>query len=730
MEQKSPQFLQALLDVVGDVSRATIAALDPTQLIAEVVHLIQERFDLYYAGLFLVDREGNWTGEKNSWAVLIGGTGKAGRQTWETGHRLDLSGESTIARCISGGKALITLDVEKDVSRSDTSLLPGTRSELALPLISRGGIVGALTLQSTEEAAFNEADIAILPSIANQVASALENSYLFEKMHEALQRTEILYNVSRSLIAFEDLTGLLQTIVEKVAENLPADRTTLIGFELEAQEVTHFVKGGPGAEHVVVTPFEELWQGLSGWALREMKPALSPKDLPDPREGPEVQQRRAETNCGAIIVVPLHYQKEVIGTMTAINQPDQPNFTQHDVEMMVAMANQAAAAIKNAQLFQEQQRARRQLNQRIKELDCLNEIGRKIDASPPIPVFLQWLAKHIPTAMQHPEACLVAIDLEGEVFGDAEAIETPHQVVGGLRIGEQFIGRIYVAYTQSYDFMDTESMLLGDIVRRVSSYIENRRLFEQTQNVLAETETLYRTSRLITAANSIDQALAAVLEYARSLSVDRCLVLLLEEPDAPPDERQAQVRAVWNRHGDDKRSPGDRFTPADLTFIRRMGPNDQLVLRNVATTNQVDGKTRAVFQQWGVGAVAILPLVAGGRLLGWLATETTHPYPFPDREVEALQSIAGQTAVAVQNLSQLQASQIRARHEQALREITASVRGLTDPQAVLRTAVRELGTTLGRSTFVRLGNAEDLTRPPDRPERGTDTDHASQEGGA
>jgi hypothetical protein len=47
-----------------------------------------------------------------------------------------------------------------------------------------------------------------------------------------------------------------------------------------------------------------------------------------------------------------------------------------------------------------------------------------------------------------------------------------------------------------------------------------------------------------------------------------------------------------------------------------------------------------------------------------------------------------------------------------LREITARVRNSTEPDTIVRTAVRELGTALGRRTFIRLGDAERLSQPP------------------
>jgi len=188
-------------------------------------------------------------------------------------------------------------------------------------------------------------------------------------LQTALSRTEALYRASHSMIAFEDLPNLLQTVVDNVAMALPADRVVLIMFDLVQQQVIHFVKGGPGVHLVIQPSINELWEGLTGWALRELKPVLSPKDTPDPRETPAVQQRRRETECGAIIVVPLHYGDEIIGTMTAINRPDEPDFTEQDVELMMTLGNQIVIAIANARLIESLRESEEKLSSTIASMD-------------------------------------------------------------------------------------------------------------------------------------------------------------------------------------------------------------------------------------------------------------------------------------------------------------------------------------------------------------------------
>jgi diguanylate cyclase (GGDEF)-like protein len=152
------------------------------------------------------------------------------------------------------------------------------------------------------------------------------------------------------------LPRILNVVVDGAIQALSADRVTLITLDQEAERVVQFVCGGAGADQVVQVDYEELMEGMTGWVLREGRPAFSPKGEPDSRESEKTMRRRAETNCGSIIVVPLAYRDRTIGTMTAINRPDQRDFNQEDVEMMQAMASQAAIAIENAQLFDEMQR--------------------------------------------------------------------------------------------------------------------------------------------------------------------------------------------------------------------------------------------------------------------------------------------------------------------------------------------------------------------------------------
>jgi len=174
------------LAMAAEVGRAAASILDPERLVKQVVELIRERFDLYYVGLFLLD-------ELREWAVLRAGTGAAGQMMLARGHRLKCDEGSMVGWCIVNARARIALEAEKDEVRHVTAELPDTHSEVAVPLRSRGQVLGAFTIQSTQLNAFDEAAITVFQMVADQVAVALDNARLFADAQAAIETERRAY---------------------------------------------------------------------------------------------------------------------------------------------------------------------------------------------------------------------------------------------------------------------------------------------------------------------------------------------------------------------------------------------------------------------------------------------------------------------------------------------------------------------------------------------------------
>jgi len=170
----------------AEISRIISGVLEPKQLLQEVVDLLKERFQLYYVGVFLVDN-------RQQYAILEAGTGKAGQEMLAENYKLSISETSMIGWTITRSQARIALDVGRDAIRFVNPYLPLTRSELALPIIAGERTLGAFTIQSEKEAAFDQDDITALQGIADTLAVALENARLFKELEQNLNEIRNLH---------------------------------------------------------------------------------------------------------------------------------------------------------------------------------------------------------------------------------------------------------------------------------------------------------------------------------------------------------------------------------------------------------------------------------------------------------------------------------------------------------------------------------------------------------
>lgn len=173
----------AYLRIASEIARSYTRILDPDALMEQAVNLIQRGYGLYYAGLFLVD-------EKKQQAILRAGSGEAGKRMRAEGHTLRLDEPSMVAWCIKNNQARVAQQAQLDEVRHINPHLPLTRSEVALPLVSRGQAIGALTVQDTDENAFTEEDIIALQTMSDQLVIALENARLFEAARNELSERQ------------------------------------------------------------------------------------------------------------------------------------------------------------------------------------------------------------------------------------------------------------------------------------------------------------------------------------------------------------------------------------------------------------------------------------------------------------------------------------------------------------------------------------------------------------
>jgi GAF domain-containing protein len=150
------------------------------------------------------------------------------------GHRFEVGGRSMVGQCIAHGRARIALEAGEEALRFDNPLLPHTRSELALPLVSREKPIGAMTIQSVEPGAFGTQDVAALQLMADQLANAIETARLYARTQEALYRTQALYETSRALSSAQGEASVLRAVLAGLSRQPGCLYAVLFGIDPHA----------------------------------------------------------------------------------------------------------------------------------------------------------------------------------------------------------------------------------------------------------------------------------------------------------------------------------------------------------------------------------------------------------------------------------------------------------------------------------------------------------------
>ena len=167
------------IQAVAEVGKAVAAQRDLEVLLNRTTHLISNRFGFYHVGIFLLD-------SRNEYAVLRDANSSGGKVMLEREHKLRVGTEGIVGTVATSDQARIALDVGKDAVYFNNPDLPQTRSEIALPLVAGGEVLGVLDVQSMEANAFTEDDIPTLQVLADQLATAVQNARMLRDTQEAL----------------------------------------------------------------------------------------------------------------------------------------------------------------------------------------------------------------------------------------------------------------------------------------------------------------------------------------------------------------------------------------------------------------------------------------------------------------------------------------------------------------------------------------------------------------
>ena len=329
--------------VISEVARGTTSILSIDDLLEEIVFLIQSSFGYDIVEIALVEGED---------LVFKAGLDQ-GVESPVRGQRLRVGQEGITGKVAATGEAILVPDVSQETEYTRFSGL-GTesRSELAVPIKTKGQTVGVLNVQSAELDAFDQSDAAVLHALADQAGTAIENARLFGAEQRRTEQFRVISEVGRSITMVLSLDSVLHQVAELIQRAFGYDHVGIATIE----DGTAIYRVGAGkmweSDDFEFSPasLKVGEEGITGWVAASGEALL----IPDVRQDPRYVWMRGSSTRSEL-AVPIKLKGEVIGVLDA--QSDEVNaFDESDLSLLQSMADQAAIAIENARLYEQARR--------------------------------------------------------------------------------------------------------------------------------------------------------------------------------------------------------------------------------------------------------------------------------------------------------------------------------------------------------------------------------------
>ena len=180
----------------------------------------------------------------------------------------------------SSERPVVVDDVSED-SRY-ISVLPTTRSELAVPLISKGRVIGVLDIESSERAYFREDQVRVLNMLASQIAIAIENANLYESERRNREIISLLYEISLEVASTLDVEELIDKIATAVKSTIDYHICSILLLDEDTRVLKSRMVFGHESQNSERFDIP-LGEGLVGTAALENRPIRVGNVRDDPR---------------------------------------------------------------------------------------------------------------------------------------------------------------------------------------------------------------------------------------------------------------------------------------------------------------------------------------------------------------------------------------------------------------------------------------------------------------
>src|SRR5262252_79645 len=328
-----PEISAEVLATLAEIGEEVNASLDLDEVLARAAALIKRHIDYEIFGVLMI--EGNGTYLRHRFAIGY---------SRELAENLRIPmGQGITGTAAATGHAVRVSDTSKDPRYINA--IDSVRSELAVPLIVRGKVVGVLDIQSRHLDYFTRDQQNILTLLGSRLAIAIENARLFDRVKEQADTLLLLSEVGRETSAILDVEELLRRAAEQTKRVIDYQILSIMLYDEEQKVFRHRVDLKHG-QSVQSRMHASATEGIVGAAATLKEPVLVPDVTMDSRYIMVNPETRSE------LAIPMMHQGKVIGVLD-LESPTPNYFTQDHVQTLSILAANLAVSLENARLYEQ-----------------------------------------------------------------------------------------------------------------------------------------------------------------------------------------------------------------------------------------------------------------------------------------------------------------------------------------------------------------------------------------
>ena len=265
-------------------------------------------------------------------------------------------GQGIVGRAAQTRRSILVNDVNDDPSYIPS--LAAIRSELAVPLMFKGRLIGVLDLEAAQPDFFNDSHVSLLELLASRMALAIENARLYRRTLRQARTLQLLNEISRELSSVLVLGELLRKIGTLTKKLVDYHRFGILLADEQTQTFNAVISLKQD-ERMPERSTVNFGQGIVGAAATLRRPVLVGDVGKDHRYISVNPETRSE------MTVPLIYRDKVIGVID-LESPHLNYFNEDHVRIFSTLAPQIAITIENARLYERVARSEARLERDLR----------------------------------------------------------------------------------------------------------------------------------------------------------------------------------------------------------------------------------------------------------------------------------------------------------------------------------------------------------------------------